>query len=179
MCNIITKRGPCKISKNLEMCHIHAKAKRLRQVVYKDAEIKNLNKTIDKKNLKCKEIQDQLENCILNNITQRLEIKRLNERIRYLEIRDAERTEDIINLTEEKNVLQSDSDDYREIKNFERMKKNLKAYVDTTDFQMIEHFMMQRKNKSILIDIMGIEDGFYAAYTEMRLRRNRLSHWCY
>lgn len=179
MCNFITKQGQCKLSKKLDLCHIHIKAKKLRQVMYKDVEIKNLNKSIDKKNLKCKEIQNQLENCILNNLTQRLEIKRLNERIRELEIRDAERTEEFSNLMEEKNVLQSDSDDYQQIKSFERIKKSIKVYVDTTDFQMIEHFMMQRKNKDILKDIMGIDGDFYTVYTDMRLRRNRLSHWWY
>lgn len=179
MCNFITKRGQCKLSKKRDLCHIHIKAKKLRQVVYKDSEIKNLNRSIDKKNLKCKEIQDQLENCILNNLTQRLEIKRLKEQIYELEIRDAERLEEISTLNEEKNVLQSDFDDYQRIKDFERIKKLIKKYVDTTDFNQIEFFMMQSKNKGILKEIMNIDEDFYAVYTKMRLRRNRLSHWWY
>lgn len=168
----------------MEFCHIH---KKLKQAFHKDTEIKNLNKTIEKKNLKYQELKRQIDSYQLEAIAQKLEIARLKNEIRNLEISNSELEEENDSLQEEKNILQSDFDDYQQIKNFERIKKLINRYVDTTDFNQIEHFMMQRKNKDILKDILGIselqsdriENDFYAVYTKMRLRRNRLSHWWY
>lgn len=170
MCNQILKNGmQCKKSKLLDLCHLH---KNLKLLGYVKKEIKNLNKTVKNKNDKIKDLDNKIN--IKENI-----ISNLNEDIYDLKIEKSELREENNILREEKETMQEDFNNYQLIKRFESIKYNLKKYVNIKDYNQISFFCMQRKNQSILENIMGKQDDYYVYFNHLRLVRNKLSHWYY
>lgn len=170
MCKQILKNGElCKKSKLLDFCHLH---KNLKLLGYVKEEIKNLNKTVKNKNDKIKDLDNKIN--IKENI-----ISNLNNDIYELKIEKSELQEENNILREEKEVMQEDFNNYQLIKRFESIKYNLKKYVNIKDYNQISFFCMQRKNQSILENIMGKQDDYYVYFNHLRLVRNKLSHWYY
>lgn len=170
MCKQILKNGmQCKKSKLLDFCHLH---KNLKLLGYVKKEIKNLNITVQNKNNKIKDLDNKINDKIN-------EIVKLNEDIYELKIEKSELQEENNNLKEEIEAMQEDFQNYQLIKRFESIKYNLKKYVNIKDYNQILFFCMQRKNQSILENLMGKQDDYYVYFNHLRLVRNKLSHWYY
>lgn len=149
MCQAIAKSTgiQCK-NPALHFCHLHKKY----MIEYNSRnEIKNLNNSMVKKSKE-----------ITNLIIDKAELEYENEL-----------------LKEEVNQMREDFNNYQFIKRFEKLKKEIRKHANTSDFNKIEFFCMQRKNHKLLKQLMGIngESGFFRHYDEMRIKRNKLSHW--
>lgn len=171
MCNEVatTTKQQCKISKNKSICHMHKKKKILG---YVKNEIKNLNRTIEKKNSKIKDLDNQID-------IKTIKIKQLNKDIYELKIEKSELQEENDILREENEAMKEDFNNYQFIKRFEAIKYNLKEYINIKDYNQILFFCIQRKNHDILESIMGKQDDYYKYFNYLRLKRNKLSHWYY
>lgn len=161
MCNeIASSTGiKCKLSENEALCFIHKKKK---IIVHIKSEIKNLNKTIERKNEKIKILDHQIEQ-------KEEHINALNDQIATL-------LDEKIQLRKENKSMREDFDNYQFIKSFEIIKTNLQNYVNTQDRNELEFFCLQRRNFSILEKIMGTQENYFKHYIEIRHRRNQLSH---
>jgi hypothetical protein len=178
MCNEIatTTKKQCKLEKNKTICSMHKKKKLLG---YVKEEIKNLNKTIEKKNSKIKYLDEKIDIKTLDIIIKNNTIENLIKDIKNLTIEKSELEEENNILKEENAVMQEDFNNYQFIKRFEAIKYNLKKYVNIKDHNQIIFFCMQRKNHKILEDIMGKQENYYTYFNKLRHQRNKLSHWYY
>jgi predicted nuclease with TOPRIM domain len=130
---------------------------------HKQNEIRNLNKTISKKNNENsdlidtnKQLQSQVDNLSNTN-------KQLQTEVSYLE--------------QQVSTMQKDYDNYQFIKQFEQIKfKMSKQVYDISDKYEVKSFCRDKSNENILLDLFEKQSDYWVAYNKMRLHRNKLCH---
>ncbi|GMF22367.1 unnamed protein product [Phytophthora fragariaefolia] len=122
MCNYLTKDGiKCKLSPKKDICHIHWKYS---IIDHKSNEIRNLNRSIAKTNMKTKTLRD--------------EVSHLKEDITFLQ--SALKDKDNIIST-----MKKEYDQCIQIKQFEMKKARLSKYVhDMTDIYELKIFFRSK-----------------------------------
>ena len=151
MCNYLTKEGQkCLIAPKKDICHIH---KKYLMIEHKQTEIRNLNRTISKKNelfhSEVKQLRDE-------NDSLRSEVQNLENRIL---------------------AMQEDFESYSKIKRYELIKSKLAKHVyDIADLYEVKYFCREHSNEIILSGIFGEQTDYWKYYNELRLERNRQCH---
>lgn len=148
---------------------LESKQKQLKKNKYLKDEIRNLNKTIQRKT-------HSLEEQFQRNNELREEHKVELREHKFI-INELQEQNDI--LKEEKEAMRADFENYQFIKRFEAIKFKLKKYVNIRNNNHISFFCMQRKNIPILRTIMGEQKDYYTYFNSLRAKRNKLSHWYY
>lgn len=178
MCNSLTTKGvKCRLEPNKNYCFIHIN----KLVSHTKNEVKNLNNTIQKKNVVILNQKNEIKN--LNNTVKKKNIIILNQKnqLKTVLINNLEMKEEITNLKEEILSMTDDFNNYQFIKKFELIKYTLKKKYDVNikNCNEIEFFCIKRNNASILEELMGHQENYYEYYNSMRQKRNKLSHWYY
>ena len=208
MCKEYSVSGkPCTLAKNKTICHIHERVKARKLLKHSKDEIKNLNKTISKKNetvkyltislekateslsMKNEKIKEQQElmleaNSLLIKVNDELkdsenERSELEREVAIMLAEREESKEEIQNLKDEIESMKEDFNNYQIIRRFEAIKFELRKHVDISDLDTFFYFCKQSKNRKILKSIMGDHDNYWNRFNELRMVRNKVSHWYY
>lgn len=182
MCNeiAISTGLKCLLEPKQPICHSHKRIQASREI----EELKKLNmeKLLESKQKQLKKnkyLKDEIRN--LNKTIQRkthsLEEHKVELREHKFIINELQEQNDI--LKEEKEAMRADFENYQFIKRFEAIKFKLKKYVNIRNNNHISFFCMQRKNIPILRTIMGEQEDYYTYFNSLRAKRNKLSHWYY
>ncbi len=149
---ITTKKHKCKLSPNDKYCKLH---KKLKDNEYKSIEVKNLNKTMNRKNNLIKELRFCLD----------------------------EKNDEISNLKDEIEAMKRDFEDYQFIKMFETIKRKLKILIGKKfkDIEFLNWYLDYDNNKEILETVFAQSNKhefltFSSHFDKLRLKRNKLSH---
>lgn len=153
MCIAITTRNAvCKRAPKDKYCLLH---KKFKDNEYKSSEVKNLNKTMIRKNKLIKELEFKLD----------------------------EKNNDIDNLKDEIESMKNDFEDYQFIKMFETIKMKLKRYLGHKfkDIDFLNWYLDYENNKEIMENIFIHSNKheyvpFSVHFDTLRLKRNKLSH---
>lgn len=161
MCKYMNKRGyQCGISPNKEICHIHLKQHLLD---HKKVEIRNLNKTISKRNT-------EITNFIENN-------ELLDQEIVYLQDENENLQNENELLKDQIEAMKEDFEKYAKIKHFELIRFKLgKMLYDISDTYEMKLFLRNKANTKILIEFFGNQIDYWKYYNNLRLERNQLCH---
>ena len=160
MCNHLTKDGiKCSISPKKTLCHIHKKFIALR---HKQNEIKNLNKTIVKKNNDISTLRGTNKSLKLVLDHLRNENKILKTEVSFAQEKSSEMEEDFNN--------------YSIIKRFELLKRKLMNHIDNVNDTYEIKLFCKNTKLSILNEIFGEQTDYWKYYNTLRLQRNKLCH---
>ncbi|GMF37443.1 unnamed protein product [Phytophthora fragariaefolia] len=154
MCNYLTKDGiKCKLSPKKDICHIHWNYSIIDP---RSNEIRNLNRSIAKANIKTKNLRE--------------EVSYLKEDITFLQ--SALKDKDSIISS-----MKKEYDQYIQIKQFEMKKARLSKYVhDMTDIYGLKTFCRSNVHELTLSEIFGEHDDYWRHDNELRIQRNKVCH---